>query len=153
MFCSRKPSRDRLKSRLVDRDGRRCFYCGDPNIPFSRLTLDHAWPRMLGGSNEIHNLVLACSPCNTKKGATISMKALRYLFQFTPCACRASTDPRLLGDVAAEVVRELPEPATPRPVRQVRRVPADQHPFVRRVLAAFPGAEIVADRSTKDQDR
>jgi hypothetical protein len=60
-------------------------------------------------------------------------------------------DPRLLDDVAVDVVSEQPPPTTPRQVRPAPPVPAHQHPFVRRVLATFPGAVIIDDRTPKDQ--
>jgi 5-methylcytosine-specific restriction endonuclease McrA len=85
----RAAHREILKQQLADRDGRRCFYCGDPNIRLRWLTLDHVWPQAFGGTNDLSNLVLACAPCNNRKGSTISLKALLHLFQFTPCACRA----------------------------------------------------------------
>lgn len=31
--------------------------------------LDHVLPRSRGGSDSLHNLVLACGPCNGRKGA------------------------------------------------------------------------------------
>lgn len=55
------------------RDGYECVYCsrylyeeyvrGD-----ECLTIDHALPRALGGTNEADNLVCCCRSCNSKKG-------------------------------------------------------------------------------------
>lgn len=43
-----------------------CAYCGKkPNI----LTVDHVVPRSTGGTNDISNLLPACSRCNGRKGA------------------------------------------------------------------------------------
>lgn len=56
-----------------------CEYCGRANLePFPRghqnsssLTLDHFNPVSRSKDNRISNLVLACMPCNTKKGDRI----------------------------------------------------------------------------------
>lgn len=42
-----------------------CAYCDAQNVP---LQLDHVQPRSRGGSNRVSNLVLACGPCNQRKG-------------------------------------------------------------------------------------
>lgn len=47
-----------------------CHYCRKPlsgNAPES-WTLDHIEPTALGGRNNLPNLVIACQPCNAKKG-------------------------------------------------------------------------------------
>jgi len=42
-----------------------CAYCGIHIDPESRTGhLDHIMPSALGGTNEIHNYLLACSRCN-----------------------------------------------------------------------------------------
>ncbi|AOG02824.1 HNH endonuclease [Bosea sp. RAC05] len=46
------------------RDGFACAYCGDKND----LTFDHVHPRSRGGPLTFENIVLACMPCNGKKG-------------------------------------------------------------------------------------
>ena len=48
--------------------GEKCFYCGAVN---ERLQLDHVVPRSRGGSDDPSNLVPACKPCNTSKGAKL----------------------------------------------------------------------------------
>lgn len=59
---------------IADRDGGYlCHYCGcalvgHPLIPLPQV--DHKHPRALGGGDELANLVLACPPCNSAKGAT-----------------------------------------------------------------------------------
>ena len=54
-----------------------CAYCGcdlaDPlsanplGLPYA--TEDHVIPRSRGGSDDLGNIVLACLPCNSRKGA------------------------------------------------------------------------------------
>jgi 5-methylcytosine-specific restriction endonuclease McrA len=52
---------------IFERDGHLCQYCGSK---FSKqdLTLDHVVPQSRGGGNTWENLVLACVPCNVRKG-------------------------------------------------------------------------------------
>src|SRR5688572_8119891 len=57
-----------LRQKVLKRDGSRCVYCGEV-MPVDALTLDHVQPRMRGGDQSLGNLVAACRPCNTEKGA------------------------------------------------------------------------------------
>lgn len=57
-----------LRERILERDEYRCAYCG-AIFPAAALTLDHVEPRMRGGDQSGGNLVAACRPCNTRKGA------------------------------------------------------------------------------------
>jgi 5-methylcytosine-specific restriction endonuclease McrA len=53
------------KREVLRRDNYICQYCGKktPN-----LTIDHVFPRRLGGEHSWENLVAACPPCNHRKG-------------------------------------------------------------------------------------
>lgn len=44
----------------------RCYYCG---IKPMRLTKDHIIPLSRGGAHSMDNIVPACQPCNSRKGA------------------------------------------------------------------------------------
>ncbi len=55
-----------VREYLLEKWERQCAYCGAGNVP---LNIDHAHARARGGSNRVANLVLACVPCNSKKGA------------------------------------------------------------------------------------
>jgi 5-methylcytosine-specific restriction endonuclease McrA len=57
---SHKPSR----AMIYKRDKNSCQYCGSTR----NLTIDHVVPRCRGGDDSWENLVVACSPCNTRKG-------------------------------------------------------------------------------------
>ena len=46
--------------------GRRCVYCATA-LSFDTVTLDHVYPRSLGGPNIAGNVVAACGPCNRLK--------------------------------------------------------------------------------------
>lgn len=65
-----------LETWQKERGELRCVYCGlgplvietDNRDPFC-ATLDHVVPRAKGGAKfDLNNLVVACSPCNGKKG-------------------------------------------------------------------------------------
>jgi 5-methylcytosine-specific restriction endonuclease McrA len=52
---------------LLLRDGYRCQYCGsEPGV--RDLNVDHVLPRSRGGRDSWDNLVIACRPCNLRKG-------------------------------------------------------------------------------------
>lgn len=52
---------------IFERDKGHCQYCGK-HFPKSQLTLDHVLPQSRGGGESWENLVLACLPCNVRKG-------------------------------------------------------------------------------------
>jgi 5-methylcytosine-specific restriction endonuclease McrA len=55
---------DKVRGRILERDGYLCAYCGDYGD-----TVDHIQPIASGGSNDDANLVACCSFCNGSKGA------------------------------------------------------------------------------------
>ena len=44
-----------------------CFYCKGP-VPTDTLSIDHAEPVVTGGGDDLQNLLIACKPCNYRKG-------------------------------------------------------------------------------------
>ena len=52
-----------------------CHYCNAPLQP-EDVTMDHKIPIAQGGKSIKGNVVIACKPCNTKKGAVSSIEAL-----------------------------------------------------------------------------
>lgn len=72
--------RRHLLTAVVMRDGPACHYCGTATIETEghplRRTLDHVIPQKFGGTDELSNLVLACSACNSRKGAQVSRTLL-----------------------------------------------------------------------------
>lgn len=51
------------------RHGAHCCYCEKAFAPESaEVTIDHAVPVAAGGAAELNNLLVACKPCNAKKG-------------------------------------------------------------------------------------
>ena len=65
---------------VATRDGFRCQYCGR-KFPLSKLTYDHVIPRAQGGKTCWENIVMACYPCNGRKGhrapGQVGMKLLK----------------------------------------------------------------------------
>ncbi|RZM79535.1 HNH endonuclease [Leptolyngbya iicbica] len=61
-------NRRRRKNSLHTTYGGTCIYCRG-QFPQSQLTIEHLIPRSRGGSNALHNLRLACFPCNNQRGA------------------------------------------------------------------------------------
>jgi 5-methylcytosine-specific restriction endonuclease McrA len=55
-----------LREYLLEKWGRRCAYCGAENVP---LQVEHIRPKVLGGSDRVSNLTLACEKCNRRKGS------------------------------------------------------------------------------------
>ena len=57
-----------VRRHVYARDNHTCVYCGRRGNKL-RLTIDHVFPVVLGGTNAVGNLVTACRPCNLTKGA------------------------------------------------------------------------------------
>lgn len=50
---------------LLEKFGRKCFYCGAKNVPLEK---EHILPKAKGGTNRVNNLTVSCHPCNQEKG-------------------------------------------------------------------------------------
>ena len=65
------------KREVLRRDEYTCQYCGKHS---PHLTIDHVFPRRLGGEHTWQNLVAACPNCNHRKGGrTIEQAHMRLL--------------------------------------------------------------------------
>lgn len=53
----------RIRQTVINRDGC-CQMCGSEE----RLSVDHIVPRTLGGDDNLSNLQVLCSSCNSRKG-------------------------------------------------------------------------------------
>ncbi len=71
----RKPKmhKNRKRRALLLADDPFCFYCRIP-LTLDDSTLDHCIPKSKGGSSRMHNLVLACQPCNVDKADKVYIK-------------------------------------------------------------------------------
>lgn len=113
-----------IERRLVERDGRRCFYC-ENDFEKRVMAIDHVVPRPRGSDDE-ENLVLACSLCNFDKSNSpawyfilrVGIKQLpakpprRGLVRFARDGCRSGRTGRPAKALA--VVRR-PEGSNPSP--------------------------------------
>jgi len=73
--------RAQLRRSLSARDGQRCFYCAAPFAELADATIDHLIPQSVLPGWRQFNLVLACSPCNNRKGDTLPQVFLRQIAQ------------------------------------------------------------------------
>ena len=55
------------RENVYTRDHGACQYCGK-KVARMEATYDHVLPRRLGGETRWENIVIACLPCNQKKG-------------------------------------------------------------------------------------
>src|SRR5262249_7778351 len=62
------PVPDSLRYQVLAASGGRCALCGATKKD-RPLDVDHIIPRSRGGTNELANLQVLCSPCNRTKGA------------------------------------------------------------------------------------
>lgn len=59
--------RKKLVKFLIERDGTNCWICFNPFTWDNKATLDHIIPKCLGGTNDVRNLALAHSLCNSRR--------------------------------------------------------------------------------------
>lgn len=59
-----------IKNYIHKRDGESCYYC-KKSLPVGKVTLDHYYPRSLGGPFDVFNLVTSCKRCNSFKKSSI----------------------------------------------------------------------------------
>src|SRR5262245_53600140 len=63
----RKPVISFSRENVYASDSGKCQYCTKP-VTRSEATYDHVLPRALGGKTSWDNIVIACVPCNQRKG-------------------------------------------------------------------------------------
>lgn len=63
----RKPQIRFSRENVYARDRGRCQYCAR-QVPRTEATFDHVVPRSQGGTTRWENIVIACAPCNQRKG-------------------------------------------------------------------------------------
>lgn len=68
------------KAAVWERDNYTCAYCGK-----HATTVDHVYPRALGGKWTFENCVAACAKCNHKKGSR-TLEEMGWKLPFTPTA-------------------------------------------------------------------
>jgi 5-methylcytosine-specific restriction endonuclease McrA len=70
----------RYLAALMDREGRRCFYCL-LEITEENCELDHVVSQLYGGSNDYRNIAATCHGCNTRKQQSAADDFLRLLLR------------------------------------------------------------------------
>lgn len=61
--------------RVYERDGHQCVSCSRTD----NLTIDHIWPKSLGGTDVEKNLQTLCRNCNTQKGSKVTVHSARVI--------------------------------------------------------------------------
>lgn len=51
-----------IKKALLERDGEICSICGT-KLDFDNISVDHIFPKGLGGGDDLNNLRLVCKSC------------------------------------------------------------------------------------------
>jgi hypothetical protein len=65
----KKKISQKLRISILDRDGRKCLWCGRSAIDGVTLDVDHILAEHWGGKTTYENLGTLCSHCNRSKGA------------------------------------------------------------------------------------
>lgn len=110
-------ARERMERCAARDGGMRCVYC-KAELPIVELGLDHVVPKSRGGSDGLHNRVLACPGCDSlkgnrtpqewKRGTTWGVAAVDHPRQ------RPTVDrPARFSPAQEPVVREKPPPFVP----------------------------------------
>ncbi len=66
--------KESTRTRVRERAGQRCEYCGlhQDDSPLAVLHIEHIIPKKHGGSDDLENLALACIDCNLHKGSNLT---------------------------------------------------------------------------------
>ncbi|TWD86060.1 HNH endonuclease [Variovorax beijingensis] len=81
----------------------RCYCCGDTlwspdfETPLREISLDHIWPRTLGGISTPDNLLPICAPCNGAKEDRASWSVFGVVFDHALSERGGHDEERLLG--------------------------------------------------------
>ena len=60
-----------IKLKIIRKYDFKCLYCGHIGSQKNYLTVDHVFPKHLGGTNSQENLACCCKECNGKKGSML----------------------------------------------------------------------------------
>lgn len=96
------------RTNVYRRDNHKCQYCGQ-RFKTEDLTMDHVVPKSKGGIAEWRNIVLACTPCNSKKDNRTPVQAgMRLIRQpRVPKAGELASSPvdRLRGKIGSKPLK------------------------------------------------
>lgn len=95
------------RNNMLLRDEFRCQYCGErPGA--NKLTYDHVLPKYQGGRRCYENIVMACEPCNNRKGGRTpeqaGMTLLRQPFIPRSLPLSARLDERVIPEEWRQVL-------------------------------------------------
>ena len=78
IVCGRVPFRKIMYDLTYALKGRQtCYYCGK-KIPPNKSTLDHIYPKDIGGPTVPNNMEISCEHCNCEKGNMTYAQYLEY---------------------------------------------------------------------------
>jgi len=63
-------SKRNKKQKLIAVYGSCCWWCAK-QLTEGEMTIEHLYPKSLGGSNSWENIRLACKPCNASRGNSL----------------------------------------------------------------------------------
>ena len=113
---------DRMKAALIELFGGQCWGCAfvaqdiDGHKAEQFLELGRIEPDAAGGSPELHNRALLCTPCNRAKSDTMDLNALRQYNGYAAGLCagrRHPIDLRLAKDKVEDWLAKRPQPREP----------------------------------------
>lgn len=55
---------------IYNRDGMTCYYC-KKDLHINKTTMDHYYPKSLGGTLDVYNVVTCCKRCNSYKKSRV----------------------------------------------------------------------------------
>ena len=108
---------DRMKAALIELFGGQCWGCAfvaqdiDGHKAEQFLELGRIEPDSAGGSPELHNRALLCTPCNRAKSDTMDLNALRQYNGYAAGLCagrRHPIDLRLAKDKVEDWLAKQP---------------------------------------------
>lgn len=109
-------NRIKTLSRLVEKHGRKCFYCGTKFSSFKEVELEHIVPKSRGGENKIANYAIACLICNDAKNNRSLDDFLRWLHKpkvtLPYLKDRAKESEQHWRDWGTEIEKGLRKPST-----------------------------------------
>ena len=70
--------RKKLRDKLVEEQGGKCFYCAKPFNQTNPATFEHIIPKSKGGYDTKTNAVASCNACNNERGTANHSAFLRY---------------------------------------------------------------------------
>ena len=111
---------------LISRDGSACVWCG--REPWRRdLTREHVVPRSRGGHMTAENAVVACRPCNKRRGSRPVDAYVRELLRDG-----VDVDLDTLREALGRLSRSERKPHREAAARQLRRLDSLLSPVQRR---------------------